>query len=348
MASRSLFARQFLGIAPWFLASLVVTGELLYGKPLSLFEKVVVGAPAVLLLAFAAVGARAMLVGRFWKRKRRLLTAATLLVGALAVGVVYSLVLSFAASEFSREASRALFLPALLVGAGLVLVRLLVFTADAALRGAEKERRHELSRELRRKELELQVLAAKFRPHFLFNALNSVAALTRIDPAKAREMTVALAELLRETLRSDGHELVPLAEEVESAHRYLSLERIRFGERLALDFPRPTEWAEVLVPRFFLQPLLENVIRHGVEVQTEPCRASVRFAKIDEALECVVENEKGGEPKRPSTSLGLALVRSRIEALSGGRGSVTTDDRPTHFSVRIRWPLSASEGTTPS
>src|SRR6187399_1271077 len=129
-----------------------------------------------------------------------------------------------------------------------------------------------VSRDAERRGLELQVLAreaelralrAQLDPHFLFNSLQSISALTALDPAAARRMCLLLADFLRDTLALGGRDRIPLARELALARRFLSIEQVRFGQRLTIDIEAGAAEA-CEVPPLLIQPLVENAVTHGI------------------------------------------------------------------------------------
>src|SRR4029079_2516584 len=130
----------------------------------------------------------------------------------------------------------------------------------------------EVSRDAERRGLELQVLAreaelralrAQLDPHFLFNSLQSISALTTADPPAARRMCLLLADFLRDTLAVGSQARIPLRSELLLAQRFLEIEQVRFGERLRVDI-EPEQAGDIAVPPLILQPLVENAVRHGI------------------------------------------------------------------------------------
>src|SRR6185436_18911903 len=106
-------------------------------------------------------------------------------------------------------------------------------------------------------------------PHFLFNCLNSISALTASDAARAREVCVRLSEFLRNTLGLGERESIPWKEELELARTYLEVERVRFGARLQVEMDVDDACVECKVPPLVLQPLVENAIKHGIATLVE-------------------------------------------------------------------------------
>ena len=110
----------------------------------------------------------------------------------------------------------------------------------------------------------VHALQARIRPHFLFNSMNTIAALTRSNPARAEEAVQDLAELFRANL-NEKRSQIPLAEEIDVARTYQRMEQLRLGDRLRVDWKVDSLPTDALVPGLTLQPLLENAIYHGVE-----------------------------------------------------------------------------------
>jgi signal transduction histidine kinase len=204
------------------------------------------------------------------------------------------------------------------------------------------------SRTAERKALELQVLAreaelkslrAQLDPHFLFNSLNSVAALIGNDTKAARQMCFLMAQFFRKSLTLAREQAIPLSEEISLVETFLAIERVRFGDRLRIKFDVSEDTADVMVPPLVLQPLVENAVHHGVAHLLEGGEVKVQARRREGLVELIVENPC--DPDRPpsrGTGMGLANVRSRIETLSGHRASVDVDATENHFRVSILMP----------
>jgi two-component system, LytTR family, sensor kinase len=194
---------------------------------------------------------------------------------------------------------------------------------------AERMRSMDLERQLAVSRLE--ALRVQLHPHFLFNTLHAVAGLTIEDPPTARRMVIALGDLLRNTLKDTGGQMRTLAEELEYSDLYLGIEKLRLGERLALNYDIEPSAARALVPQFLLQPLFENAIRHGVSHVTAPCE--VRFSAVRRlnTLEIAIRNEG---PKRdasqgpPRFGVGLTSTVDRLRIHYGSRHTFKYSDRP--------------------
>jgi two-component system sensor histidine kinase AlgZ len=207
-------------------------------------------------------------------------------------------------------------------------------------RSVQAERRALELRVLAR-EAELRSLRGQLDPHFLFNSLNSVAALIGTDAQAARRMCYLMAAFFRKSLGLGGQQSIPLSEEISLAETFLAIEEVRFGDRLRKKFDVDQDALSLAVPPLVLQPLVENAVHHGVAHLLEGGEVMVRARQRDGLLELAVENPC--DPDRPPSrgaGVGLANVRSRIDTLFGHRGSVDVTAAPDSFRVSIVLPAS--------
>jgi hypothetical protein len=185
----------------------------------------------------------------------------------------------------------------------------------------DRLRTSELERQLA--QARLGALEAQLRPHFLFNALHAVASLVRAGDPKAAIRTIAgLGDILRAALRDGEEQEIPLADELRLAERYLEIERARFEDRLAVRIEADPGLGDGLVPRFVLQPLLENAVRHGIEPRPAGGCITLRAAREGATLAIEVV-DSGGErtqPRAHGTGVGLANTRARLRHLYGAAG----------------------------
>jgi two-component system LytT family sensor kinase len=173
-------------------------------------------------------------------------------------------------------------------------------------------------------EAQLEMLRYQLQPHFLFNSLNSLRALIAEDPARAREMVTELAGFLRYSLLAQAATEVPLAEEIASIRRYLTLEQVRYEGRLQVAFEVEPGAETHPVPGFLLHPLAENAVKYGIRTSASPLR--VRVAARTHGPRLVVEIANTGRWCEPATvplenglGVGLANVRERLARLYPGR-----------------------------
>jgi two-component system, LytTR family, sensor kinase len=211
---------------------------------------------------------------------------------------------------------------------------------------------HELrARELRSAQLEgklakaqLSMLKMQLQPHFLFNTLNAVSALTRDHPEAAEDMLVRLSDLLRRTLDNDAEQEVPLRAELEFLGQYLEIEQVRFADRLKIDLNPDPETLDALVPNMFLQPLVENALRHGIGRKAQGGRLQMRSWREDSDLLVSVQDSGPGFPSDAKTpmeeGIGLTNTRSRLQHLHPGNHQIKfTNARDGGALVTLRIPF---------
>jgi len=197
------------------------------------------------------------------------------------------------------------------------------------------------------RDAELKALKAQVNPHFLFNSLNSISALTSIDPARAREMCILLADFLRMTLGLGEKTSVPLEEELSLLERFLAIEKVRFGARLTMEEDIQDDCRKLLVPALLLQPLVENAVVHGIANLPDGGIVRLQSHCHNGTLSIVVENTFDPEatPARRK-GLGILNVRRRLEARYGSQASVRVDSEAELFRVELTLPAETVEAKT--
>lgn len=176
-------------------------------------------------------------------------------------------------------------------------------------------------------EAQLQALRAQINPHFLFNALNTIAAMTRLAPHKAEAVTEDLAELFRYSLQTGELRTVPLHDELEVVHLYMRIEKARFEERLHLDVDVPHALRSHPVLAFMLQPLVENAVKHGMGRSEHVCVVRVAGWREGDALHLAVTNTGPGFdttdlPTLTQRGIGLRNIQRRMEVHYGPRAQM--------------------------
>ncbi len=185
-----------------------------------------------------------------------------------------------------------------------------------------ERRLHATALEAQLSRAQLQALQMQLRPHFLFNALNTIAGLVRVDDKQAAvTMLAGLGELLRILLRSDGAQEVPVRQEIELIVKYLRIEQVRFGDQLDVDVLVEPGVEEALVPNLILQPLVENAVRHGIGDAGARGRVAVHVERVGPSLRLEVIDTGGlyAEERGSAGGIGLANTRERLERLYGAR-----------------------------
>ena len=168
-------------------------------------------------------------------------------------------------------------------------------------------------------EARLNALRMQLDPHFLFNALNTISSHVERDPKLTRRMIEHLGDLLRMSLESKDRQEVPLTEEIAFLQHYLEIQKIRFGDQLRVVMAIAPEVKYAAVPSMFIQPLVENAIRHGISRRASGGTIVVRARPLAERLEIRVQDDGVGLPPgwrlEQQEGLGLSITRQRIEGL---------------------------------
>ena len=193
---------------------------------------------------------------------------------------------------------------------------------------------------LRTKQAELESLQARTHPHFLFNTLNTGAALVHARPDAAEALLLDLADLFRAALT--GPSYISLQQEVDLTRRYLSIEQLRLGERLGIHWELPAPLPDISVPALSLQPLAENAVRHGIERIEGGGRIDILVTSDADDLLLTVRNDlpaAGSPAENRGHGVGLASVGQRIEEMTSGRGGIGTGVVAGRYVATIRIPL---------
>jgi two-component system sensor histidine kinase AlgZ len=185
----------------------------------------------------------------------------------------------------------------------------------------------------------VNALQARIRPHFLYNSMNTIASLTRSDPALAEEAVQDLADLFRANL-SEKRSLITLKEELESARIYQRIEQLRMGDRLRVRWEVRDLPMRALIPALTVQPLLENAIGHGVEHMPGGGEVVVEGSSSDGIVQLRVRNPLPPAQSVARSGHGIALdnIRERLTLLYGAKASVTAGPEGGEFVVQLRFP----------
>ncbi|HVN46347.1 MAG TPA: sensor histidine kinase [Steroidobacteraceae bacterium] len=185
----------------------------------------------------------------------------------------------------------------------------------------------------------VHALQARIRPHFLFNSMNTIAALTRSNPPRAEAAVQDLADLFRATL-SDKGDTITLAQELEVARTYQRMEQLRLGARLQVDWQTDSLPVNALVPGLMIQPLLENAIYHGIEPRPEGGTVTISGELSGDLITLVVRNPIDPLPgPREGNRVALANIRERLGLLYGDRALMKSGRFDGEYIVTLRFPL---------
>ena len=226
------------------------------------------------------------------------------------------------------------FIIELLLNCGLALYLALSKKTDAL---EEKFRQHEDAAVLLR-EAELFKLRQQLQPHFLYNSLNSISALVMIQPDKAQEMIGKLSDFLRSSVKREAQDEIPIAEELTYIESYLSIESVRFGDRLKVVF-RKDYTDDARIPPFLFQPILENAIKYGLYGKTGEVEIGIHIALEGDFLTMIVSNpfDPQTAPSR-GTGFGLQGIRRRLYLLYARTDLLETKKDEETFTTILKIP----------
>jgi len=178
-------------------------------------------------------------------------------------------------------------------------------------------------------EAQLAQLQAQLRPHFLFNALNTVSSLMQTDTARADRVLSELGDLLRANLATSRCDFVPLQEELKVLRKYTDIMHERFGERAVVSWNVAPDALDVPTPSMLLQPLVENAYKHGVERNTDPVFISIVAAREGDSLRVKIHNTGStlSSTEPPATpGVGLSNCRERLRLLYGAAAELHVEE----------------------
>lgn len=226
---------------------------------------------------------------------------------------------------------------------GLFTLAVLVHDLLIAVESAQAAATREAEARLQTRDMELQLLRLQIDPHFLFNSLNSISALTSFDPAAARQMSIDLAGFFRQTLALAGRERIRLEDELGLLGHYLAIERQRLGDKLRHEIDAPADTLAALLPPLTLQPLVENALKHGLRARDDGGLLQIQARVRDGWLHLAVRNPVPELPSRePGLGHGLRHLRERLATHYRDRARVHWGTAPEGFAVEITLPHESS------
>ena len=196
-------------------------------------------------------------------------------------------------------------------------------------------------------EARIQALQSRIRPHFLFNSMNSIASLTRSDPARAEAALQDLADLFR-VLLADARKLVPISAEQEISRQYLEIEKLRLGDRLHVHWTVSNVPRNALIPTLTLQPLLENAIYHGIEPRFGGGTVKVElWADQSDTLNVLISNpipEVRKHAHGRGNKIAMDNIRQRLASHFQDAASLQTFEENDQYHVKIKMPIVRNQG----
>ncbi|HUO33588.1 MAG TPA: histidine kinase [Candidatus Acidoferrum sp.] len=343
----SQYRRLALYLLAWIPFAVLFAILLAVPHSLSWREAALISAPLSLIYAFICLSpwyaCRARPIGKY--PVARIISSH--LVGALVASCLWLLAVEFGTYELGHTP----FFPAIherivpdyplvfVAGFLIYLFWVAFYYVVIAIEASRDAEARVLQAGLLAREAELKALKAQVNPHFLFNSLNSISALTASDPARAREMCVLLGEFLRRTLGLGEKEAIPLEEELSLIHSFLAVEKVRFGARVQMTETVDKSSLDVLLPPLLLQPLVENAVVHGIANLVAGGWIRLTVSPGDGNLAILVENSFDPEaPPRRKSGVGLANVRRRLLTRYGTRATFEAQAAGDVFCVALSFP----------
>lgn len=195
-------------------------------------------------------------------------------------------------------------------------------------------------------EARLQALQARIRPHFLFNSLNAVLSLIRTEPKRAETTLEDMADLFRVLMR-DAREITTLGNEIRIGMQYLSIEKVRLGERLQVKWDMDDVSGDVLkkakTPALLLQPLLENAVHYGVEPSPQNAVITIAISRVRDRIEIVMTNPFHADVLSTGNHMALDNIRERLMLLYDVEAQLTTTVTQGWFELRLHFPYQKAD-----
>jgi LytS/YehU family sensor histidine kinase len=215
----------------------------------------------------------------------------------------------------------------------------LIYLLSIALHYVVIEAQSSRRSELLAREAQLRALKAQVNPHFLFNSLNSISALTASDPTRAREMCIQLADFLRTSLRLGERAAIPFRDELELTRMYLGVEQVRFGQKLQVSLDVAAACNECEVPALLIQPLVENAVKHGIALLDRGGEILMLGRMGKDGLRFTIENPYDPGAPASRSGIGLANVRQRLEARYGTAARLEVEASEDIYRVTLLVPM---------
>jgi sensor histidine kinase YesM len=175
---------------------------------------------------------------------------------------------------------------------------------------------------------ELDALHSKINPHFLYNALNSIADLSVTDGRKARKMTIALADLFRYSINYSNHNYSTVKDEIEMTEVYLAIEKIRFEDRLTYSITLGNDVSHYLIPRFMLQPVVENAVKHGLKATGKMTEINIEVKNNNGELQINIADNGPSFPDELTPGYGVKSIYDKLDLLFPGSYEILFSNHP--------------------
>ncbi len=328
----------------WLLTGVLLTALIALPEQRSWLVSAQIMVPSALLYGF--IGVSAWYLCRYFPMRKTgyLQMAGAFVVSALIASSVWVALtgewVKLIATSHDRSSGDLLATSELrlMTGAGflLYLLVLLVHYLLISVEDSKNAERRAVEMQMLARDAELRALRSQINPHFLFNSLNSISALTSQSPDAARTMTQLLADFFRKSLSAGGKTDVPLSEEIGLITDYLEIERVRFGDRLKSEISVDQRCQRFGIPPLILQPLVENAVKHGITNRIEGGTIAISVFMQNGRVHIRIKNPYDrSENDTYGTRLGIENIRSRLAAVYGSKARLDIRRDETLFTAEI-------------
>lgn len=320
--------------------SLVIIGNYLengYVQPAALQQALIMLFSAVLLTHLH----RTLIINGKWLNLDITKTVYVILLGSgllslLLIGINQLVNMIYDESGLTIQAFLAVFIVYFVVN----LIWNVIYFAYHFFDKSRKQEMKTLQLESTRNESELLNLKNQLKPHFMFNAMNSIRALVDDDPVLAKQSITQLSNLLRNTLQFGKKKLITLKEELQIVNDYLALEKIRFEERLEYQQDVDESLLNTTLPPLLIQTLVENAIKHGISKKTEGGEVSLHIFRNEDSLQIDIRNVGEYNPDAVTNSgIGLENAKKRLEIIYGDKASFSIGNDNGMVLTRVQIPV---------
>ena len=258
-----------------------------------------------------------------------------MVIGMELANLIHSAFVGFKIESFQIRYYQTTSVMVIIVGTLVLFYHLQKINAEALLRAKEIDM---IKLNQSKTQAELQALQSKINPHFLYNALNSIVSLIHEDPDKAEDMTLKLSKLFRYSINSMQENFCLVKEEIEILNVYLDIEKVRFGDRIHFKIEVPEELKNKMVPRFLLQPLVENALKHGLKDVRNNGEIKVKLVKNEQHLELFIYDNGIAFPAELEAGYGLQGTFDKLQLLYKDNYDLQINNSPEKH-IKISIPL---------
>jgi two-component system sensor histidine kinase AlgZ len=343
----SQLRRLALYLVVWLFIGLLLTYLLTVSHDISVRDALVLALPLCFFYSFICLSAWYSCRGRLPDK----FTMGRLLATHITTGFFAAILWAFAAAGLAHGLSRTAMFAGLshrfrpeiplifCTGVLLYLLSVAFYYIVISFEASRDAEARVMKASVLARDAELKALKAQVNPHFLFNSLNSISALTSSDPAKAREMCILLGDFLRRTLGLGEKAAIPLDEELSLIRAFLAVEKVRFGARIQMEEDIDQDALTVPVPPLLLQPLVENAVVHGIANLVEGGYIRLGIHTRDGIVSIDLANSFDPDaPAKRRSGVGLANVRQRLQTRYGNLASFAVKTEGDCFRVALTLP----------